>query len=248
MHKLISELTRLYLPPGALAPDRLERQLLGHESTPVSLVDAHGSTRALVIPFKAILERADDTHWSLLCEVANGLQAELGFPAPAVSVSGSDGYRLWLSFTVPMAAAQANALLALLRKRYFPEMAPNADAAGAPVDVPPCLDRRTEKWAAFIHPGLGASFASEAGLEMAPPLAGQLALLEPLHGIGEVQLRQAMVILAGPADDTAREEAPAAAVAAAPEGLLLKDASLEDIVRHLHAKNIEPTFRHRLPN
>jgi len=26
--------------------------------------------------------------------------------------------------------------------------------------------------------------------------------------------------------------------------LLLKDATLEDIVRHLHAKNIEPTFRH----
>jgi hypothetical protein len=30
----------------------------------------------------------------------------------------------------------------------------------------------------------------------------------------------------------------------APEGLLLKDATLEDIVRFLHSKNIEPTFRH----
>jgi hypothetical protein len=29
--------------------------------------------------------------------------------------------------------------------------------------------------------------------------------------------------------------------------LLLRDATLEDIVRHLHAKNIEPTFRHLLP-
>jgi len=35
--------------------------------------------------------------------------------------------------------------------------------------------------------------------------------------------------------------------AAAPEGLLLKDATLEDIVRLLHARNIEPTFRHLLP-
>lgn len=29
-------------------------------------------------------------------------------------------------------------------------------------------------------------------------------------------------------------------------GLLLSEASLEDIVRHLHSKNIEPTFRHML--
>jgi hypothetical protein len=28
------------------------------------------------------------------------------------------------------------------------------------------------------------------------------------------------------------------------DGLLLKDATLEDIVQFLHAKNIEPTFRH----
>jgi hypothetical protein len=32
-----------------------------------------------------------------------------------------------------------------------------------------------------------------------------------------------------------------------PDGLLLKDATLEDIVRFLHSKNIEPTFRHILP-
>ena len=29
-------------------------------------------------------------------------------------------------------------------------------------------------------------------------------------------------------------------------GLLLSEASLEDIIRHLHSKNIEPTFRHLL--
>jgi hypothetical protein len=39
---------------------------------------------------------------------------------------------------------------------------------------------------------------------------------------------------------------PAATSATAP-GLLLQDASLEDIVRWLHARHIEPTFRHRLP-
>jgi hypothetical protein len=34
---------------------------------------------------------------------------------------------------------------------------------------------------------------------------------------------------------------------AAPAGLLLKDATLEDIVRHLHGQNIEPTFRFLAP-
>jgi hypothetical protein len=36
---------------------------------------------------------------------------------------------------------------------------------------------------------------------------------------------------------------PAQSAASSPEGLLLKDATLEDIVRHLQAKHIEPTFR-----
>jgi hypothetical protein len=44
--------------------------------------------------------------------------------------------------------------------------------------------------------------------------------------------------------DPAPAPAPRAAPAAPQEGLLLKDATLEDIVRHLHAMNIEPTFRH----
>ena len=48
-----------------------------------------------------------------------------------------------------------------------------------------------------------------------------------------------MQALGGPAAD-----APVEAPAASAQGLLLKDASLEDIVRHLHAKHIEPTFRH----
>jgi hypothetical protein len=35
--------------------------------------------------------------------------------------------------------------------------------------------------------------------------------------------------------------------ASTPDGLLLKDATLEDIVRVLHARGIEPTFRFTLP-
>jgi hypothetical protein len=48
---------------------------------------------------------------------------------------------------------------------------------------------------------------------------------------------------------TAVKAAPAPVPSAAtPQSLLLKDATLEDIVKHLHALGIEPTFRHALKN
>jgi hypothetical protein len=99
----------------------------------------------------------------------------------------------------------------------------------APPVLPPRLNPASGKWSAFIHPGMGASFAGDEGLEMQPPEAGQVALLESLESASPAQFAQALARL--------RPQGPAA------EGLLLKDATLEDIVRHLHAKNIEPTFR-----
>ena len=184
---------------------------------------------------------AEETqHWRLLCDVANAVQVQLGFPAPAVSISGADGYGLWLSLAAPVPTALAQQFLERLRAAYFPGMALRPDAAFAAVELPPCLHQGTGKWAAFIHPGLGASFAGEAGLEMAPPFAGQLALLEGLQSISPAQFQQAMMKL-----QLAPDAAPAApARDTAPAALLLKDATLEDIVRHLHAHNIEPTFRH----
>jgi hypothetical protein len=175
----------------------------------------------------AIVIAFDD--WPLLCTVANALQTELALPAPAVSISGKRGFRLWLSFEAPVAMATVQQFLAALHQAYFPDVA--LDAA-APAGLPPFQHPESGLWAAFINPGLGASFADESGLEMAPPLAAQAALLENVHSISAPQLQHAMQLLA---------PAPAAS---APHGLLLKDATLEDIVRHLHALNIEPTFRH----
>ena len=45
---------------------------------------------------------------------------------------------------------------------------------------------------------------------------------------------------------TESAKAPLPVPAAVPHGLLLKDATLEDIIACLHARNIEPTFRHLL--
>jgi hypothetical protein len=279
MDKLIDALTRLYLAPEAVTREALAQHLQGKTTLAIQLTTADKLTRALAIPFRKLAFAAEGRHWTRLCEVANAIQGELGLPAPAVSIDGASAYYLWLSLETPVPTARAQDFLAALRQAYFPEIELAPDAATAPVYLPPCLNPRSGKWVAFIHPGMGASFADESGLEMAPPVAGQVAFLEGLDSIGAAQFEAALDKLqrgkgALPAVPVAPAvtQAPAAAAAAAavlettvpahhapaggvsaaqplaaPEGLLLKDATLEDIVRYLHSKNIEPTFRHLLP-
>ncbi|NRR33593.1 hypothetical protein HSX11_25790 [Oxalobacteraceae bacterium] len=244
MQKIISELTRLYLPAGSISPEALAQRLRGLSTQTISLATADGQTRAIAIPFRKISSGDDAAHWTRLCEVANVLQSVFNFPAPAVSISGIDGYCLWLSLEAPIAAAQAQQFMELLHAAHFSDMALSPDAALAPVELPPCLHTDTGKWAAFIHPDLGASFADESGLEMAPPCSGQAALLEGLQRISKAQFQHALNALQQSHGTAPVDSAPAPVPVVAPEGLLLKDATLEDIVRFLHSKNIEPTFRH----
>jgi hypothetical protein len=268
MEKLIAELSRLYLAPEAVTREALAQHILGNNTLAIKLTTADGLTRALAIPFRKIRGDGEGQHWNRLCEVANALQADLDLPAPAVSIDGAQAYRLWLSLAEPVAASQAQDFLELLGQAYFPEVELAPDAATAPVYLPPCLNPRSGKWAAFIHPGMGASFADESGLEMAPPLTGQAGFLDGLESIEHDQFLRAVHKLKGAPSAAAAPAAPAvdACAAAAPlsayrnndaaapaapvsrgavarESLLLKDATLEDIVDFLHAKNIEPTFR-----
>lgn len=239
MQKLIAHLNRLYLMPGTIAPTALDPQLPGRQTLSVPLVSNEGLTRAIVIDFPRQPED-EGRHWTQLCEVANALQDKLGFPAPAVSISGGNSFRLWLSLQDPVPVADVRRFLSLLRTAWFPDLALHADST---VELPPCLHQASGKWAAFIHPGMGASFAGEEGLEMAPPPAAQLAFIEGLESIPAAKLQEAMAAMHRP-----RETPPTQLPhAAPPDGLLLKDATLEDIVRHLHALNIEPSFRHLLP-
>ena len=247
MEKLIAQLMRLYLLPGQLDPDLLQRHLLGQVTLPLVL-PAAGMTRALVLDFDKAKGDEDGRHWTRLCEVAQALQADYGFPAPGVSISADAGFRLWLSFEVPVPAAEAQRFLERLRDATFPELAVAPDAVDRPVALPPCLDPASGRWSAFIHPGMGASFADEPGLDMAPPPLAQAAFLEQLERIGPDQFQAALQSLQPVPDAVpvpAGEPGPPAAPGAG--DLLLRDATLEDIVRHLHARNIEPTFRHLLP-
>jgi len=233
MDKLFAQLARLYLMPGATPAARNAQGL-------VSLVSSEGLSRAIVIDFPRLRGAAPEQHWLDLCAVANALQETFGFPAPAVSITGETAYRLWLSLGEPVPEGDARRFVAMLRETHFPTLElPISEQ----VQLPPALNPASGKWAAFIHPGMGASFAEEAGLEVEPPLHAQLAFLEGLESIGKVQFFDALVALKqneAPAD-------PPLAAAPAADGLLLKDATLEDIVRHLHAMQIEPTFRHVLP-
>lgn len=237
MDKLISELTRLYLPPGS-PPPRAD----GGACSPVDLVAPDGSTRAIVIAFR---KRAgeDGEHWQRLCDVANLLQREFEFPAPSVSVASAGGYLLWLSLAAPVPLADARRFLERFAQVHTPDLVPPLQALADPVELPPALNRHNGRWAAFIHPGMGASFADESGLDMPPPAAGQLAFVEGLRSISLEQFRAALDKLgaapvAAPAPRPARE---------ATAGLLLKDATLEDIVRELQARHVEPIFRFLLP-
>lgn len=247
MQKLISELTRLYLPADIFSPEVLAQHILGQTTLAIKLTTDDGLTRAMVIPFRKMGDSEDAQHWSRLCAVANALQVQLGFPAPAVSVSGANGYALWLSLEAPAPAVQVQKFLELLRKAYFPDMDLLPDAVSGPVELPPCLHQSTGKWAAFIHPGMGASFADESGLEMAPPFAGQAAFLEGLHSISEVQFLRAVNMLQQSHSVAPMVCVPTSKCTVVTDNLLLMNATLEDIVRFLHSKNIEPTFRHLIP-
>jgi hypothetical protein len=262
MDKLIAELKRLYLledqeyfPAGAFTDAMLAQHLSGEKTTPLNLVSDNGLVRAMIVDFHRMGDAPALQHWDRLCGVANALQDQLSLPAPAVSVSGAGGYSLWMSLATPVPLNQAQHFLHLLRKTYFPDI-PNEEIGLRPdtltsttAELPPCLHLASGHWAAFINPGMGASFADAAGLEMMPPYAAQAAFLEGLQGMTDKQFTHAIGIMHPPqGKERAHKVAePVAAPHQAPAGLLLKDATLEDIIRHLHAKNIEPTFRHLIP-
>ncbi|MEV4778827.1 hypothetical protein [Burkholderia sp. LMU1-1-1.1] len=241
MRKLIAELRRLYLLDDRRYSDAdLEPHLRGERTIGVDLANGEGLVRALVIEFRKL---PDDGHWSQLCETANALQTELGLPAPAVSVSGGDSYGLWLSLETPVPVARLRQLKALLHQAYFAQQ--DIDIDKSVVELPPCLHMASGLWAAFINPGMGASFADDLGLDMQPPIAAQTAFLEGLRGITAAEFEHALEVLSNRPGGGTGSTAPAAPAkaSATPAGLLLKDATIEDIVRHLQERNIEPTFR-----
>lgn len=210
MNRLQTEFRRLYHPDPAGAA--------GADGDPEGLIDAQGRVRALV------LELARPADWDRLGEVWRGVQADLGLPAPAIAVSGTDGLQLWFSLGEPLDAAQAHAFLVALRSRYLPDVAaqrialmpaPDASSTAAQPHAPrvPALNQSTGNWSAFVAPDLAPIFAETPWLDLPPGDEGQANLLGRLASIGPPQLAAALAQLepVAPSTTSPSTDKPAAA-------------------------------------
>lgn len=219
MNKLISELQRLYFLPeqqwhsqqpdgdgkpayqieGILTPEVVARSLTGEGAVALQLVSADGMARTMVIDFKK------PSDWEQVANLYQALQDELDLPAPAISVSGRKGYRLWFSLAEPLPVALARNFLDALRHKYLAEItAVNLQlqpAAGqTAAKLVPARHAATGKWSAFIDPSMGAMFVDEPGLEMAPNMGRQADLLAALKSIKAGDFQRALSVLETPAE------------------------------------------------
>ena len=192
MNRLTTELQRLYAPPP---PD-------GQDPAPdqTSLVNAQGQVRAMV------LELGRPADWPALAKVWHGVQAELDLPAPAIAVSGVDGYQLWFSLAEPLPAAQALAFLESLRLRYLADIKPHrisllpalvaTSAQSARHARPvPAQQAGSGRWSAFVAPDLAPVFADEPWLDLPPNPDGQASLLSRLKSTGAADFQRALETL-----------------------------------------------------
>jgi hypothetical protein len=180
MSTLQAELERLYIPRDAV-----------HQKQDVAescLITPDGTVRAMV------LELARPADWTVLSALWQGVQAELGLPAPAIAVSGIDGFQLWFSLAEPVPVAQACAFLGSLRLRYLSQVTTDR------INMRPCIDEsmpqkavhaalvpklreETGRWSAFVASDLAAIFADEPWLDLPPSPEAQANVLARIESI-----------------------------------------------------------------
>lgn len=173
---------KVVLPPQALV-----QNLTDKDRVAIDLVDEAGMVRTLVISFE------NGTDWNKVTSLYQGVLEELGLPAPALVVSGVSGYQVWFSLSDPVQVDQAKQFLNGLCRQYLAEStlsrircypAPETvDAGPCLVDLAPAFQNSTQRWSAFIDPGMGGMFSAESGLDMAPNMGGQAAILSGFESI-----------------------------------------------------------------
>jgi len=176
------------------------QRLYGFSQTPPSDADANGNGGLRA----AALELSAPADWQAMGQLWRGVQADLGLPAPAIAVSGRNGYQLWFSFAQPLPASRAAAFLEALRLRYLGDLAAGrlaclparaeayADADGADALTLPPQQLTPERWSAFVAPDLAPVFAEEPWLDTAPGMEGQADLLMRLESIQSADLGVAL--------------------------------------------------------
>jgi hypothetical protein len=207
------------------------QRLYGPADTPAAA--AGGAVRALV------LDVARPADWRPLAAVWQGVQADLGLPAPAIVANGSDGLQLWFSLVLPVAADQAQAFLDSVRQRYLPDLPLHRvtlRATAQPVAVPARMDApglADERWSSFVAADLAPVFEDTPWLDLQPSDEGQADLLSRLHSISPAHWAAAQALLSPepPAARTAQAAAapaPAASPAGHPDALRFLQRVLQD--------------------
>lgn len=151
-----------------------------------------------------VLAVAGPGSWERLAPVWQGVQADLELPAPAIAVTGSDGYQLWFSLAEPQPATP---LLDALRRRYLAGVPPDRVALTAGAPMPP-LEAAPGQWSAFVAPDLAAIFADEPWLDIAPSAEAQAELLSGLKSIRPADLQRALQLLAPAAAPAGAQQDP----------------------------------------
>ena len=221
MNRLQNELRRLYLVP---------------EGTP------GGQVRA------AVLQVCGPGAWGRLAPAWQGVQADLELPAPAIA-AGGDGLQLWFSFADPIAAEQAQALLAALRSRYLAEVPPDRIRVHLE-DLPalPPVEIGPERWSAFVAPDLAALFSDDAWLDLAPGVDAQAELLSRVQPMQSRDFQRALERVA-PAQQDAAPPSPGTRHAD-PKAFLLSvmnDGSVAMPLRIEAARALLPYFENPRP-
>lgn len=165
------------------------------DATVDTLVTSDGHVRAMVLTL---------TDPDGLQRVWQGVQTDLGLPAPGIAVNGNNGLQLWFSVDRPVAWAQAAAFLVRLRQRYLPDGPPPGDgdfppASGQPTsaDRPalPPAEMQPDQWSAFVAPDLVRIFADEPWLSRPPGAQAQADLLARLESMTVQVFEQALAKL-----------------------------------------------------
>jgi len=201
-----------------------------------------------------VLELARPADWILLGPLWRGVQTDLALPAPAIAVSGVDGYQLWFSLAEPVAAAEGAAFLEGLRRHYLGRVAPGritarpALSAQDGFSAPPAPGQQqpaTGYWSAFVAPDLAPIFADEPWLDQPPSPDAQASVLVRLQSIQPAAFAATLARLRPPVPSALPSQAPVAAQPLTPKLFLLavmNDRGMDMQLRIEAAKALLPYF------
>ena len=195
MNKLESELQRLYCLPGQEVP----RFISDTDNPSIDLIGPSGLVRCCVVS----VEKGSD--WESVAALYQGVQEDLDLPAPAISVSGKEGYQVWFSLAEPVIWQKARDFMLGLCRKNLPEIKtaqlkfrPGDEGELRFVSAVPARLKTADGWSAYIDPSMGSMFVEETWLEMAPSLEKQAGLLAGLESIKLRDFQRVLTVLSLP--------------------------------------------------